>query len=129
MDLSQLNLEQSAEQGADLILDHPVTGDKLDIVITLAGTDSAVYRRKQKEINARRMTKLSRGKKADLSISDDEACDMLAACTLGWKNVMLDNEAIKFSTDAAKQLYLDYHWIREQVDEFIGDRANFFKAS
>jgi hypothetical protein len=126
MDLSTINLTKLAEDGADLTLEHPVTGEPLDIIITLAGTDSSSYRMKQKEIQNKRMTKMARGKKADFTTTDDEACDLLAGCTLGWVGIEDGGEELSFSTSNAKDLYTNHLWIREQVDAFIGDRANFF---
>lgn len=126
MDLKQINLTEAAEIGAELDLEHPVTGEKLDAVIHLAGTDSAAYRNKQKEIQSKRIAKLARGKKADLTTSDGEECELLASCTLGWSGILSGEEEVKFSHAAAKKLYLENYWIREQVDSFIGDRANFF---
>jgi hypothetical protein len=126
MDLSTIDLTKSAEDGADLILEHPVTGEPLDIIITLAGTDSSSYRMKQKEIQNKRITKMARGKKADFSTSDEEACDLLAGCTLGWVGIVESGKDVEFSKSNAKDLYTKHLWIREQVDVFIGDRANFF---
>lgn len=126
MDLTQINLTEAAEIGAYLELEHPVTGEKLDAIIHLAGTDSAEYRKKQKEIQSKRIAKMARGKKSDLTTSDDEECDLLASCTLGWRGIFNGKEEVKFSQAAAKKLYLETYWIREQVDAFIGDRANFF---
>ncbi len=129
MDLNTIDLTKSADAGADLELEHPITGDATDIIITLAGTDSSIHRKKSKEIQAKRIAKMAKGKKADFSVSDDEACDLLAACTLGWVGIMEGSEEIDFSKEAAKELYLKHVWIREQVDAFIGDRANFFTSA
>lgn len=129
MDLNDINLTEAAEIGAELILEHPVTGEPLDIVIHLAGTDSSAYRMKQKEITGKRIAKMARGKKPDFAASDSEACELLAACTLGWDGILEGGEEVKFSKESAKNLYMEHNWIREQVDLFIGDRANFFTKS
>lgn len=127
MDLNDINLSEQADAGAELNLEHPVSGEKIDgMVITLAGSDSKAFRAKQKEINASRLTKMLKRKSAGLQHSDDEDCDLLASCTLGWSGIVAGGEKIKFSHAAAKKLYLEHNWIREQVDEFIGNRANFF---
>jgi len=129
MDLNELNLERSANDGAELTLEHPVTGAPIDIKIKVSGIDSSAYRNKQREIQNRRLAKLSRGKKPDFSNSDAEACELLSACTLGWDGVIENGEAIEFSEKAAFELYENHLWIREQVDSFIGDRANFFTVA
>lgn len=127
MDLNKYNLSKSADAGADLALEDPVTGEELDVIITLLGSDSAAYRNKAREMQRDRISKMakSRSKKLDLSVSEKEECELLAACTIGWDGIELDGVEIKFTYDEAVKLYLDFPWIKEQVDEFIGDRANF----
>ena len=137
MDLSKFNVEKMAESGADLVLEHPSTGeeliseDKSKVTIKLLGTDSKAYRNKNREFQRGRIAKLARtrSKKIDYTVSDEEACEILVACTLGWENIELDGEILEFSPENAYQLYMDHLWIREQVDLFIGDRANFFTTA
>lgn len=136
MDLSKLNLEVYAEQGATLELEHPVTGESVlqddgsPVTITLLGQDSKAWRAKNKEYQQKRIAKMAKNRKReiDFSVSDEEACDLLAACTLGWVGIEEGGKAIEFSRDAAYDLYMRFPWIREQVDTFIGDRANFFPS-
>jgi hypothetical protein len=133
MDLSKINISQSAELGASMSLEHPVTGDALvdesgkPITIELMGMDSPEYRNKQREIQSRRMSKLMKGKGSPM-LSDAEACELLASATKGWAGIVEEGKTVKFSTKAAFDLYMSHFWIREQVDVFIADRANFFKG-
>jgi len=134
MNLSEINLSEKSGAGSVMELEHPVTGEKLmegkkPMTITLAGTDSKAYRRKQREMQNRRLNKLSKGRKVNFGTTDDDDCELLAACTLSWDNLSDDNGKIEYSNDAAVALYLKHAWIREQVDEFIGDRANFFTVA
>jgi len=136
MDLGTIDLEKRSDAGAELELEHPVTGDVLmqegddekSIVINLAGIDSVAYRNKQRELQSKRIAKAarSRSRKGDFSVSDEDSCELLAACTMGWDGIVVDGEVVKFSVKAAYTLYMERPWIREQVDAFIGDRANFF---
>jgi len=134
MDLSNLDVSKKAEDGAILELDHPVTGDPLideesgeAISIILLGTDSKTYRDKQREYQRKRLSKMTkkRGKEMDLTMSDEDACDLLATCTVGWEHMVENGEELEFSKEAAYKLYMKYNWIREQVDMFIADRENF----
>ncbi len=135
MDLSNIDIDKFAEAGAVMELEHPATGDVLlhegaPITITVLGTDSKTWRNKQREYQRQRIAKMSRSKKnVDLLISDEDACNLLAECTIDWTGIIVDGKAIKFSKDAAVDLYSKYNWIREQVDAFIGDRANFLKTA
>ena len=133
MDLSTINVTQSAELGAEMELEHPVTGEVIKddsskpVTFTLMGMDSAAYRNKQRDIQSRRMSKMMKGKGSPM-LSDVDACELLADCTKSWSGVVLEGKPVKFSTKAAFDLYMEHHWIREQVDTFIADRANFFKG-
>jgi len=134
MDLNDINLEAQSNDGADVQLEHPVTGKSLEhdgkpMTIRVAGTDSAAYRNKQRELQNRRLQKIAKGRKPDFSNSDAEACELLAACTLGWSGIVVGGDDIAFSQKAAEELYGKHVWIREQVDLFIGDRANFFTTA
>ena len=134
MDLSNLDVSKKAEDGAILELEHPVTGDPLinedsgeAVSIIVLGTDSKTYREKQREYQRKRLSKMTkkRGKEMDLTMSDEDACDLLATCTIGWEHMVENGEELEFSKEAAYKLYMKYHWIREQVDVFIADRENF----
>jgi len=135
MDLSKFNVEKMAEMGADMPIEHPATGDELKqdddkpITIKVLGTDSKAYRNKNREFQRERIAKMTRNRKKtiDYTVGDEDACTLLAECTVGWEGIELDGEAIEFSKEAAYDLYLSQSWIREQVDMFIGDRANFFR--
>lgn len=59
--------------------------------------------------------------------------ELLAALTRGWRLLGLDGVAIDIdcNADTTRQLYTEpsMFWLREQVNEFIADRANFLPAS
>jgi hypothetical protein len=134
MDLLDINLEEKANEGGVLELEHPVTGEPLlhdgqPMTITLAGIDSAAYRNKHRQIQNRRLQRMARGRKPDLSNADAEACELLAACTISWSGIVKGGEALECSEQAARELYEEHDWIREQVDVFVGDRANFFPSA
>lgn len=139
MDLSKFNVTQQAEVGADLELldpnDEPLTyksGKKeKPVTIKLLGTDSKIWRNKNREFKRKITSKMVRNKakNVDYSMSEEETCEMLAACTIGWEGIDVNKEKLEFSTEAAYQMYMDHLWIREQADTFIGDRANFFTSA
>lgn len=128
MDLSTINLEQSAEKGAFLHLEHPVTGEKLytedekPIGFDVVGTDSSRYRRKISELANRKMGK--RQKQVTLEKAEQEGAELLSACIIKCHNVVIDGEQVK--PEALENMLVKHRWIREQVDEFVGDRRNFF---
>ena len=105
----------------------PVEDTETDFKIKLAGLDSYIYRNWIKtSLNKR----LAKKKKRDFSFEESErsSVELLAALTLGWEGLELNGEDVPFSYEAALGLYSDPNnkWLREQVDEFVNDRSNFF---
>jgi len=125
MDLKELNITPKSNEGAWCTLEHPVTGEELDIQIKLAGTDSDIYRETiRKQINRR----LKKGiKRLSLEETENENLELLVACTLDWKNVVYEGEPLECTPENVKFIYSQFPWIKEQVDDFIGDRANYLK--
>lgn len=136
MDLSEINLDEKAEQGAVMHLEHPVTGEKLFVdeekktpmSITLLGMDSSAYRNKQKQINSDRMMNAAKrrsSKGVNFVMSDEQAIDLLASCATDM-TILEGGELLVFSKSSVTDLFTRHTWMREQADEFIGDRANLF---
>lgn len=124
MDISAL---KPMEKGASLHIVHPATGEDTGIVITLLGTDSVEWKSCAREIKNRT---LRNGKR---KLSDDEMealpYEMLAAVTLGWEGLEEGGKPVKFSKEEAMRIYRDVPVIGEQVDKFVGERANFLPSA
>lgn len=140
MDLSKFNITKQAELGANLELldpnDEPLfykdgKKKKVPVTIKLLGMDSKVWRNKNRDVQRERIAKMTRkkSKNVDHTVSDEDACDMLALCTIGWDGIDEDGKPLEFSYDAAYKMYMSQIWIREQADTFIADRANFFTSA
>lgn len=128
MDLSKLNVANS-NNGETLQLVHPVTCDDLPISITLAGSDSEAFRNKRLEIQNRNVSSMMKNRKKGFESNDIDGCELLASVTLSWSGVEENGKPVECSTENAMDVYRRFPWIREQVDEFVGDRANFFTTS
>lgn len=122
--LDQFNA--GASEGAVLeILDaagdpvvHPESGP---LTITLLSRDHADVRAIWKD---RLNTVLkAQGSKRDVD-AEDADLDVLAAATVDW--TVHDTKCTKATV---KALYRKHIWIREQVERFYSDRANFLRAS
>lgn len=132
MDLAQIDLQAAAEQGIDVRLQHPVTGEYLaddageNLVITVLGKDSATWQNAAKRINTRNS---NRYKNRDVPSSALEAAlyEILSECTVKWtKNIEFDGEALKCNKENAQMLYEKRNWIAEQLVQAAGDRASYF---
>jgi hypothetical protein len=130
IDLKDFDVASAAEAGSELTLLHPVSGEPLDIVITVAGQDSKRARNADRAITDM-LTKEAQDKKLK---SDDETFERLAATkaaglTMGWSGIEWNGAEYPFTHENAVKLYIERRWIREQVERFAGQRANFFKPS
>ena len=126
-DLAKLDTAKVAEEGAELHVAHPTTGEDLGITITLIGTDSKTFRDISKSRATASLKKKTR--EIDLDQNESDAVDLLAKCTKGWSGITENGKEIAFSYDNAVQLYTKYLWLREQIDRFMADRSNFLPSA
>lgn len=122
-DLSTLNVVEAANKGTVVDITHPVSGEVLGIKITVAGSDSDIYRKAQRQILNKRLAQ--RAVKTKAEEIENESLELLVKCTLGWEGVEEAGAPIPFSAEAARSLYKKYPWLREQVDTAIADRSLF----
>jgi hypothetical protein len=128
-DLSSLEVVE----GAEMTVMHPVEDIPLDgsdgkpVVFKVVGIDSEQYRAAQRSAQNRRLSKKTRMKITAEQL-EHEVLESIVACTVGWSNNFeVDGAAMKFSAENAKTLYQRFPWLREQVQDFIEDRANFLR--
>ena len=126
-DLAKLDTAKVAEEGAELFVAHPTTGEDLGITITLIGTDSKTFRDISKSRATASLKKKTR--EIDLDQNESDAVELLAKCTKGWTGITENGKEVAFSFDNAVQLYTKYLWLREQIDRFMADRANFLPSA
>ena len=126
-DLSKLDTSGAAETGAVLEVLHPTENTPLGIKITLAGADSDVYRKMVNKSVNKRLQRIKPGQTIPFTAEEQEesGLNLLAVCTLSWEGVVVEGEALPCTKENAKMVYQRFPWIKEQVDQFIGDRANF----
>ena len=123
-DFATRDVAAKAEAGADLEVLDPVTGEAVGVTITLAGADSTIHRKATATIAKRRMSNAKGFRNRAL---DPEKFEVLAACTLGWKGVVVDGAPLPCGRDNAVMLYTRFPWLREQVDQFISDRSAYLQ--
>lgn len=129
MKLSDLKLSELADAGAKMIVTHPVTDEPLldddgeKMWIRLVGQDSKQFRQASARIANREIKKRKTSRTVEKS--EQNAIELLVACTIDWHIQVDDDEPTKFSTEMAEIVYEEHNWLREQVDFFVGDRANF----
>ena len=133
MDLSKLDLTEHANSGAIMDVMHPITGEQLldqngnAVTITLLGADSTKMRQ---EMSDRAKKQLASKNKPINSIDEAEklSAELLATITIGWSGMFENGEPVECTKENAVRIYTKYAWLRQQVDAFTTDRANFYKA-
>lgn len=128
MDLASLSIRR-AENGEALHLRHPVTeaplydADGAPLTVQVIGQDSSAYRRKRNELIEKRPTG-----KLSIAYLEAEGLDLSVACVAGWsENIVLDGNKLAYSETNVRRAFVNLPWMREQVDAFCAERANFLK--
>lgn len=119
-------LEEKQESGAELVITHPETGEPTSIVLTIAGPDSKTRKKADARIINDRL-KL-RVRKVSGELLQQEGIQLLAGVIIAWRGVVENGKDIEYSPQNAASLLTRFGFIKEQVDQFCGDRANFLKA-
>lgn len=130
MKLDQFDTKTRANKGVEMELNDIRTGKPAGAFITLLGKDSDEFRAVKDERSRMIAERVSTGDRTEFTLEEGDvmACEMLARCTVAWRELENKDGQIAFSTEAAKALYLQYPAIREQANVFIADRANFVLA-
>jgi hypothetical protein len=122
-----------ADDGAVLQIVHPETEEVIDgMTITLLGQDSKVYRKIQLAKQQAALNRISKGKKAvdfDAEKLAEDSIDDLVKLTVSWEGFTLDSKKLDCTPENVRKVYNEWSWIKEQVSEFVADRANFFRSN
>lgn len=121
IDLASLDTAARCDEGAELELRHPATGEPLGVYLALAGVDSRAHRQALAHLAEQRL------KRRTMNPDDvrGEDVEVAARCTLAWRGVTIDGKAVSYSLENARALYARFPWIREQAVVFIADRGNY----
>lgn len=130
MDLNALK-PVKADKGATLDILHPETEEPIaGMSITLLGQDSAVYRKMQLAKQQAILNRMAKGKKAaelDAEKLAEDTIDDLVKLTVKWSGFQINGEELAATPENFRMVYTEWPWIREQAQEFVNNRANFFR--
>ncbi|MBC7963803.1 MAG: hypothetical protein H7Y05_12765 [Steroidobacteraceae bacterium] len=138
MSLAALSPKASAEAGVEVEILHPKTNLSLNTFVTVYGSDSDVCKKVQRKQLNRRMERQnrSRNNKGGLTAEEleTEALEVLTACTKSWRTgdrhelEMNDGEWLACTPENVRRVFEELPWLKEQVDQEIGDRSNFLRG-
>ena len=121
------SLESVMLDEAWLTVLHPQTLEPTPIKIKVASPESESYKKVERRIRNRNVALLKKSKSGlSAEALEASAMDLLVGVTVDWQGVTWGNALLEFTPDNARMLYGKFSFIKEQVDEFIGDRASFF---
>ena len=133
MDLAGLDFSEKSENFADMIVIHPVTQEEMIgpdgefVTITLLGMESAVAKRMtkaraQKQLNARK-------NKIDIDEARAFTTSLQAKLIVKSHGLMENGRELDMTNpEVAVDVLTRFLWLREQIDEFVTDRGNFYKV-
>ena len=124
MDLSKLDSVSACERGMDVVIKDELD-QETDIVITVVGVDSAIYRKEHQRLQAKTDIAKKRGKAIEGVELEALYVELSTKCTTGWKNLQLDGKDVDFSVEKALEIYNAYPIIKTQVFVALYDRAGF----
>lgn len=135
MAIKALTPKQAAEKGTEVEIIHPTTYQPLGITVVVCGSDSDTFKAIQrKQLNRRlEMQQKNRNRQNAMTaeLLEAEGMDVLVACTKSWRTgdrpqiEFDDNEWLDCTPENVRRIYEELPWLKEQVDQEIGDRANF----
>lgn len=118
---------EDQDRGAEMELRNPATGEPTGLKLTLAGPDSLTQRRSRLQMS----DELAELARADGTVSAEErekaAIASLARCVLRWQIIQSGKELACNHANIVR--LLSVAWVREQVDAFAGNRANFMAGA
>jgi len=140
LSLDDFDVGTKSNEGVEIELLHPTTGEGLGMYITIVGRYSETYQahiKKTANDQINKARKAGKTKPVDvdqIQLAQDRGTDLLIACTLGWRTestttLHFHGKDNQFSPDTCRDLYTSktLPWIRTQVDLAIADDTNFMK--
>lgn len=129
----------SLKDTATLHLRHPVSMEYLyadpetkqkPVTIELYGTASKQYRNAVTAMQNRKLKRDMKKEKATAEVLKEESLKLLLACSAGSSELAIGKSPVN-DEESFRALYSDpkLSWIRDQVDEALGDVSNFLEQS
>lgn len=128
MDLSQFDgLAKAQDEGIDVEIFHPKTGEKTGITIKVAGPESERQKRFRRMLMNDRLVK-NRNRRVTVTEIEEDALRLSAASIISWDGIELNGQKLDYTTANAEKILGDYPFIRDQVDAVVNDRTVFIKS-
>jgi len=136
IDLGKFNTSKIAENTSEVELKF--NGEGTGIYFSVKSDyETGAMAETRKRVN-KKIAENAKGKPAVITAEqlNKERAERLSGQIVGWRcgelkdEILIDGEKVKYSKSAAFDLLSreGFFWIAAQIDEFVGDIANFMKA-
>ena len=95
------------------------------MAIDLIGADAPAYEDALYRVHTSNAEWKGMGGVFDRAGRDADVAKLLAVATTGWRGIAVDGAPLECTNENAASIYLRFRWLRDQVDAFISNRANF----
>jgi len=119
-------LQQAQDDGIDVSILDP-KGNETDIVIRVAGPDSARQRNAKADVNNSNLTRAP-GKKLTSKEATANVMKIMVASVISWTNVEEHGAPVVCTPETVEDVFTRYPFIYDQVIAVGGDRAGFIKS-
>ena len=137
IDLAKFDTAKIAEKTDEIELKF--NGENTGIYFTVKSDyESGAMAEARKRVNKKIAENAKGGKPAAITAEqlNKERAERLSGQIVGWRcgdlenEILIDGQKVKYSKSAAFDLLSKegFFWIASQIDEFVGDIANFMKA-
>jgi hypothetical protein len=138
MDLGTVSISKQSEEGVKMYLRNPATDEELKVFFVIMGTDSSTYKRLTRQASLRVINKKRKPNEklteAELIEADENDISKTVALikSLGDESedevldyILYNKKPIKNNESDLTSLLRAEPWIREQIEQFSKERANF----
>lgn len=126
-DITALDVSSHSEDGVDVPIVNPKTGDKIGLVIKVQGAFSGRFQELMARQKKREALRQKNAVARALADDEDDTAEVLAEVTMGWTGMVEAGKDVAFSKAEARRIYTQYPVIRGQVLTAAMDVANFIK--
>lgn len=127
-DLSDFaDLIRVQDDGIDVDILHPKSGESIGMTIRVAGPDSERQKKARTAVNNDRLLKL-RNKRVTATELESDNLKVVAASIISWSGVIENGQTVMLTTESATDILTRYPFILDQINSMVGDRAGFIKT-
>jgi hypothetical protein len=105
------------DEGAEVNITNPSTGEVSDVFIRVKGPDSKDFREAILRMN-----------RSGIESTQADLVSFLTEITMDWRGVIDGKQEVEFTKDVIRDVYNKSPDVANQVMAFVGDRQNFMKG-